>query len=136
MLLSVRELSLVVGALALLACDDANLPHTPIWGKERCGSCAMLVDDRRFAGQAVSEKGEHLFFDDPGCLATYVSAHPSVRHAWLLDEHGAWMDAAAARFESSAKSPMDYGFQVKAGATGDWRGVVEHARAVGERGAR
>lgn len=130
MLLRSSVRGVFVAALALVACENADAPQTPAWGKERCGSCAMLVDDHRFAGQAVTEKGEHLFFDDPGCLASYVSGHPRSRHTWLLNEHGAWVDAGTATFEANAKSPMDYGFQVKEGSALHWQAVVDRARVL------
>jgi hypothetical protein len=126
-----RRTRRLVGASLLLAlsCQSVEQPEDPVWGKQSCGSCAMLVSDRHFAGQAITARGERLFFDDPGCLATYVSQHDGVQHAWLMSARGQWIDAEKAHFEAGAKSPMDYGFQVTEAGTLDLRTVVTIAKA-------
>lgn len=119
----------LLGLLTLpAACEDVDEPTSPAWGKQRCGSCSMVVGERRFAGQAVNERDERLFFDDPGCLATYADAHPHARRIWVMSQ-GRWLDAHAARFEAGAKSPMDYGFEAVSGGKLDWTAVLSAARA-------
>ena len=100
-----RLLLLACAAVVLLACEDVDAPRTPAWGKQRCGHCSMIVGDPRFAAQAIDRRGDRLFFDDVGCLASYLHAHPDARHAWVLS-HGRWLDAQAAKFRSGAKSPL------------------------------
>jgi hypothetical protein len=119
----------------LLACENADQPRDPAWGKERCGNCSMVVGDRRFAGQAIGPRDERLFFDDPGCLATYVSKHPRSRHAWVLSQ-GQWLDAANARFEPGAKSPMDYGFEATPRGKLEFSAVQSAVEALNTPGAR
>lgn len=126
---------LLLALVLLFACEDVDLPLAPAWGKERCGNCSMVVGDRRFAGQAINERQERLFFDDPGCLATYVANHPRTRHAWVLSQ-GRWLDAGHARFAAGAKSPMDYGFEATSDGTLDWAAVLSAARALNSQGAR
>ena len=122
--------------LLILGCQKVDQPEDPVWGKQSCGSCAMLVSDRQFAGQAISAQGERLFFDDPGCLATYVSTHAGVKHAWLLNPRGQWVDASSARFEAGAKSPMDYGFRFAEGGKLDFAAVKAAAVAAHAERAR
>lgn len=129
-----RTLLLLPALLLEAACENADQPLTPAWGKQRCGHCSMVVGERRFAGQAVATTNERLFFDDPGCLATYVLAHQHVRHAWVLSD-GRWVEARAARFTAGAKSPMDYGFEARGDGQLGWDAVLGAARAVSARGA-
>jgi copper chaperone NosL len=128
--------ALLLALLALpAACENLDQPLAPAWGKQRCGSCSMVVGDRRFAGQAVGEHDDRLFFDDPGCLATYVAAHPRARRAWVMSQ-GTWLEAKAARFATGASSPMDYGFEAVAGGGLDWAAVTSAAQARTAPGAR
>ena len=127
--------TLLLSTLALLpACENLEEPLAPAWGKERCGNCSMVVGDRRFAGQAIGEHDERLFFDDPGCLATYVAAHPRTRHSWVMSKDH-WLEAQAARFNPGAKSPMDFGFEAAADGKLDWPAVQRAVQSPDLRGA-
>jgi hypothetical protein len=112
-----RALAALAVAAALLACDDATQPTDPVWGKQPCAACSMLVSERRHAAELTTARGDRLFFDDVGCLAHYLRhAHPDVRGMWARAESG-WVDARAARYARGQKTPMDYGFT--AAADGD-----------------
>jgi copper chaperone NosL len=104
-------------ALATSACEDATRPVDPVWGKQPCASCAMLVSERRYAAELSTARGDRLFFDDVGCLAAYLREHrPEVRGIWAHDG-SRWVDARVARFAPGQRTPMDYGFAVaEAGA--------------------
>jgi copper chaperone NosL len=134
-MISRRAVGLGIALCLLAACEDENLPLAPAWGKERCGHCAMVVGDKRFAAQAVTARGERLFFDDPGCLASYELEHPAPRRAWVLSE-GQWLDAATAHFTAGAHSPMDYGFEARQRGTLDWASVKKASRELNLVGAR
>jgi copper chaperone NosL len=127
----------LVGALllALSACENADAPQDPAWNKERCSHCSMVVGDKRFAAQLVTDKGERLFFDDPGCLASYELSHAGPRKAWILSE-GKWLDAEVARFNAGARSPMDYGFEARHDGKLDWAVVKKTAQELNIMGAR
>ena len=130
-----RHTCLAIALCALPACEDGNVPLVPAWGKQRCSHCAMVVEDPRFAAQAVSSRGDRLFFDDPGCLASYELEHPAPHRAWVLSE-GRWLDAETARFVAGAHSPMDYGFEARRAGTLDWATVKKTSRELSSRGAR
>ncbi len=116
----------VLLALLLFACDDGARPVDPVWGKQACAHCAMLLSDARFGAELTTEAGDRFFFDDPGCMAAYVREKaPRVRGAWV-HEDGAWVDATSARYERAA-SPMDYGFAPAKGGAFDWAAVVKAA---------
>lgn len=121
---------LFVFVLALLACDDTSRPVDPVWGKQPCAHCAMLVSDPRFGAELATESGDRFFFDDPGCMAAYVQEKaPRVRAMWVHQD-GKWVDAKTARFQRAA-SPMDYGFAPAKDGAFDWSAVVAAVAARG-----
>ena len=105
-----RALLLLLCLLSVLGCQDYTRAGEPVWDKQPCAHCHMLVSDPRFAAQLVTHAHERLFFDDPGCLAAYMQAHPAeVERAWVHTDTS-WVEARAARFKAGASSPMGYGF--------------------------
>jgi hypothetical protein len=77
----------------------------------------MLISDPRYAAQLVTRSHERLYFDDPGCLASYMQEHTAdVEHAWVHIDDG-WTAAESTRFSAAESSPMGYG--LRADRTGD-----------------
>ncbi|HEY2512639.1 MAG TPA: hypothetical protein VGI39_17350, partial [Polyangiaceae bacterium] len=107
-------LFLLAGAIAL-GCDRGDAPVEPVWGKEPCAHCAMILSDRRFGAQLTGRDGDRFFFDDPGCLVSFVEERKLASYrAWVHDaQTGAWLDASSARYARAA-SPMDFGFEARA----------------------
>lgn len=103
-----RALLVALAVVASIACAKTDDPVDPVWGKEPCAHCAMVVGDRRSAAQ-IGGDGERRYFDDVGCMASWLEKH-SAAHAWVRDEDGRWIDARAARYAEGAKTPMDFGF--------------------------
>lgn len=78
------------GALAPAALDTSN---------DACAWCRMAISDARFAAQLVAPGEEPRFFDDLGCLTTYLASHraPPGAIAFVADHRTrAWIRAAAA----------------------------------------
>ena len=120
-----------VFAIALLACEDASRPVEPVWGKQACAHCAMLLSEPRFAAELTTQAGDRFFFDDPGCMAAFVRERgPRVRGMWVHGENG-WIDAKTARFRGGEKSPMDYGFAPAPDGKADWAAVERASAARG-----
>ena len=117
-------------ALLLCACDDPSRPVDPVWNKQDCAHCHMLLSDPRYAAQASTVKGARLYFDDVGCLAAIMQRQPElIGRAWVHGP-GGWRDAASARFTQGAPTPMGFGFAA------DDRGTLEFSavrQAVGAR---
>ena len=114
---------LFAGVLAL-ACEDASKPADPVWGKQPCGHCAMLVSDPRYAAQLSTKEQNRVYFDDVGCMAAYVkSRHPDVQAMWVRDDAGHWVDARTAHFDKGEKTPMDYGFTARSSGSAAWSDV-------------
>jgi nitrous oxide reductase accessory protein NosL len=99
---------------ALAACSKSDAPIDPVWGKQACAHCAMIVGDKRYAAQVLAE-GDRFFFDDIGCMVLWTEAQKAkpVR-AWVRDPQAtAWVDATSARYASGAHTPMDFGFETR-----------------------
>lgn len=110
---------------ALAACDRNEGPVEPAWGKEPCAHCSMLLSDRRFGAQLLTGEGERKFFDDLGCLVVFLDER-RVRdaRAWTRDAGGdGWLDVQAARYAAGAPTPMDFGYEARAGAGLTWEAV-------------
>lgn len=113
--------------VVLVACAKTDEPADPVWGKEPCAHCAMLVSDPRFAAQ-IGGDGERKYFDDVGCMASWLEKHQAKR-VWV-HEDGKWVDAKSARYLSGASTPMDFGFVPTHDDSGiGWQELRERVRA-------
>jgi copper chaperone NosL len=116
--------SLVVLALALVgACSRGPAAPAALDTKnESCGWCRMAVSDARFAAQLVSPSEEPRFFDDVGCLATFLKsggAPVKGQIAYVADHRTkAWVRAAAAVYtkKRGLETPMGSGLVAHADA--------------------
>jgi hypothetical protein len=96
--------------IAALACASSTAAEDPAWGKQPCAHCHMLVSDPHTAAQLATRAGEHLYFDDVGCLIEHLAGRSGERpRAWIRDANGQWLDAFSARYRSGASTPMGYG---------------------------
>ena len=104
-------LLVAAGSLSLSSCSRGEGPEEPVWGKQACAHCAMIVGDKRYAAQVVLG-GERSHFDDVGCMIAFVEKRGSrPERAWVRDEaHDGWLESERARYRRGAKTPMDYGF--------------------------
>lgn len=120
--------------LCLAACDDGRQPVEPIWNKQACDHCHMLLSDPRYAAQLVTHGGERLYFDDVGCLAAYLQRNAQrERAAWVRSGAG-WLPARTSHFSAGAETPMGYGFSADPHGPLDFAAVLqrvsEHAGAA------
>ncbi len=81
------------------------------WSSEACAHCRMLIGDPAFAAQVITDEGDVLSFDDPGCAAQYLRDHRGhIHRAWFHEGRGdRWVPAAEVRFVRVAASPMGSG---------------------------
>lgn len=99
--------------LLLLGCTEGGLkPVEPVWGKQQCAHCAMLVTEKAAAAQVITSDGKRRFFDDPGCLVAWEDREqPKLAGRWVRGPGGAgWVDPTATRFSAGHPTPMDFGF--------------------------
>ena len=102
----------LVLVLVLAACGRAGRGPTSIaYDHEACAHCHMLIGDPRYAAQLVTEAGDVLDFDDPGCLLVYLAEqHPRVRALWFRDSRAdRWLGGDEVRFVPGAATPMGWG---------------------------
>ncbi len=110
-----------MSVLALAAsCEPADTAVDPVWGRQACAHCGMIVGEARTAGEITTSDGTRLYFDDIGCMLAYEhETHAVPRHEWVHDANGpSWIDAARAAYVAGEHTPMDFGF-------------VAHARGPG-----
>jgi copper chaperone NosL len=69
----VKTSVLLLVAIALMACGAGPPPPAALdVNQVTCASCRMIVSDHRFASQLASRREEPRFFDDLGCLASFI----------------------------------------------------------------
>ncbi len=90
---------------------------------EACSWCRMAISDPRFAAQLVAASEEPRFFDDVGCLATYLRSRrdwPKGARAYVADHrHQGWIEAGAAVYTrvEAIETPMGSHIVAHADAT-------------------
>ena len=107
-----RSLAMVGIVCLFAACSESyDRPLDPVWGKQPCAHCAMLVTEARYSAQLTTQDPERIWFDDIGCLIAYIADRkPKVAHLWVHDAvTPRWLDATATRYQDGAKTPMDFG---------------------------
>lgn len=110
----------------------------PVWGKQPCDHCAMLLSERLHGAQVATVQGDRLFFDDVGCMVAWDAEHPGKAEArWVrrFDQPPrgtGWLRAETAAYERAAHTPMDFGFVAVAnpGAAGAGTPVVAWPEVV------
>ena len=116
-------------ALGIACQSAADAPKDPVWGKQACSSCAMLISDPHFAAQVLTPAGDHLYFDDVGCMASFLTRRKnSPSRAWVRDPGGNWVTTELAHFSKGAKTPMDYGFEFSEAGEFSWDRVMAEVR--------
>ncbi len=111
-------------AVASVACQDAMTAVDPVWGRQACANCSMLVSERRYAAQLVTDDGTRVFFDDPGCMAVWLAeGRGHARRSWVYSAAGAWIDARTARYVRDQPSPMGFGFAPAEAGGAEWADV-------------
>jgi copper chaperone NosL len=104
-------LALLAGMLVLVVRDGTHVPDEvqPIaWNAEACAHCKMLIGDPAYAAQIITDDGDVLSFDDPGCAARYLRERaPHVHRAWFHAGRGdRWIPLAEVGFVPAQGSPM------------------------------
>ncbi|MFM2416570.1 MAG: hypothetical protein RL385_1293 [Pseudomonadota bacterium] len=108
---------LILSVFALAACTRTPFePEDPLWGKQPCDHCRMLVSEPVPAAQAVLADGSRKHFDDVGCLAAFLRGRDRTGVlAWVRGPDGkTWVNAFTAQYGTGRRTPMDYGFLAEA----------------------
>jgi copper chaperone NosL len=102
------------------ACGSGAPSPAAAQGGVPCSRCAMVVVDWKLAAQLVARGEEPRFFDDIGCLAAFLAAHPAVpgARAFVADHRsGEWVDADLAVYSRDEAIATPMGSHIVAHAT-------------------
>ena len=104
--------------LCISACKEEKYtgPQAIHFGEDVCLRCKMIISDKRFAAQYITERGEASKFDDIGCMIDELKEEKKsgarVLAIYVTDYvTGEWIDAGSAFYirNSEIKTPMGYG---------------------------
>jgi hypothetical protein len=127
-----KRRTLLVGLL-LVCCSKSDQAVDPVWGKQPCNGCGMIVENKRTAAEILTNDGERLFFDDPGCMVMWLESHHASR-SWAMDANrGTWIDATRAHWKSGATTPMDYGWEATSAEGSSFEEMRTKVRARSDR---
>ena len=128
-----RAIVLVSFALATTACGSGE--HTPAAfdaAHEPCRFCRMTGSSGRTAAQLVAPGHEPLFFDDIGCLRSYLKQAGTVTAgavAYVVDHRtGTWIRADRAVYTHNPAVPTPMGSHLLAHETDTSRDADADAR--------
>ena len=97
-----KRLALALAGLLAGCTGGPAGPAQPDTKHDACGWCRMAVTDLRFAAQLVAPSEEPRFFDDIGCLATFLKAGGAPARgqiAYVADHRTKqWVRASAALY--------------------------------------
>lgn len=120
---------------AIIACEASGQALDPAWDKQPCAHCHMLVSDPDSAAQLITSQGERLYFDDVGCMASYLADNAQrARHSWV-HVGSQWLQASAAHYRAGAATPMGFGIVPAVSGALDWAAVTKAVAAQRTAGA-
>ncbi|MGQ9864581.1 MAG: nitrous oxide reductase accessory protein NosL [Bacteroidia bacterium] len=64
-----------IGLIFLGACSQKPVPIR--YNQDECYYCKMLISDRRFGAEVITQKGKVYKFDDLGCMVKFMKEEPS-----------------------------------------------------------
>ncbi len=110
----------IVIAVIVMSCNRSPdySPRIIHYNRDICAQCLMGIADSLYAVQAINSQGNVLWFDDIGCLITYVNT-PNWKQfknngkvkIWVGNtEKGGWIDAEKAYYNFGKHTPMGYGY--------------------------
>lgn len=101
-------------------------PQEPIWGKEACSRCRMVLSEKRFAVQRLFPSGEVHFYDDIICALKHNHALDEGTLYVRPDQGNEWIPAKEAMYLSGLMTPMNSGYgAVKEGGTVKFDEIVK-----------
>jgi copper chaperone NosL len=113
----------------IAACrGESDAAVDPVWGKQPCDHCKMIVSQKTSAAQLVA-RGERHHFDDIGCMVQWLDEQHVGRdetRAWVRLGDG-WVEATSAHYIGGTSTPMDHGYVASKSGEIDW---VELQRRV------
>ncbi len=104
---------LVIAAMLFVMTACSQEPAEIHYASDECTHCKMMITDKQFASQVVTDKGKAYKFDAIECMAAYYQNNSGeLENAMLYvsnyDKPGEWINARRAQFVKSevVNSPM------------------------------
>ncbi len=95
-----------------LGCSKPQ-PKAIAYGKAECAHCNMLITDKKFGAELVTDKGRYYFFDSAECLFDYLKENPDLKYTHILVTHfmqpDLLADAATSFYVISPELPSPMG---------------------------
>ncbi len=107
--------------LFIISCTPQQKPIE--YGKDGCAYCKMIIMDRRYGTELVTDKSKVYMFDAIECMVDYLKEpeNKNLKTALLLvtpyDNHGELLDAKKAHYLRSPKLPSPMGKYLTAFST-------------------
>ncbi len=107
-----KKLVLMLFLLILTACQESGelRPQEPLWGREGCARCRMVLSEKRYAVQRVLSNGDIHFYDDLNCALQHK--HDEDKGTLYVHPHGdeKWVLAEQVKYQSGLRTPMNSGY--------------------------
>lgn len=124
-----RKTILLISIFLLSACQEmaAQEPKEPLWGRESCARCGMILSEKRFAVQGLLKTGDVHFYDDLNCALKH--GHKNDEVTFYVRPFGgeSWELAREAKYEKGLRTPMGSGYgAVKEGGSIPFSEIKHH----------
>ena len=107
-----KPLLLIIFLLLTLSCQERpSEPQDPIWERESCANCRMVLSEKRYAVQRILDSGETHFYDDINCAMKHHH-HPHEEGKLYVRPYGdeKWVPAEEVTYQSGLRTPMNSGY--------------------------
>lgn len=103
---------LLMSTLITCTGPKTTVARDPIWGKQECGHCRMVLSEKRYAAQYIEASGKVHFYDDIGCAVAHAHQEGfDVNKIWVRPHpQTPWALASASTFQGGLTTPMNSGF--------------------------
>ena len=106
----IKLINIIMILFLSIACEKGMAkPEEPMWGKESCGRCRMILSEKRYAVQRILQSGQIIFYDDMNCAledANHKDEGKLYVRPFGSDD---WVPAETARYNSGFQTPMNSG---------------------------
>ena len=89
-----KYLSIFLIAVFTAACSSIE-PKPIAYGKSECAYCNMLVTDKKFGAEIVTDKGRYYFFDSAECMFRYMGDEENAPYKHICVTHFGQPEAVA-----------------------------------------
>lgn len=102
---------LILFSILISSCVEGEArPQDPLWERESCARCRMVLSEKRFAVQRILATGETHYYDDIVCAMKH-SHTPDDGKVYVRPDGGdEWVPAEESTFEKGLRTPMNSGY--------------------------